>query len=144
MTLYELITKIKEIALSLPNVQEFNEGDFYVLNQSPSRKYKSVVLTQQTHSENLEDNTITYRFNIFEVDRLEVKVGAQNKLQIQSTVLNDLHTLFKKLSDEDVLAINQIQYFTFEHRFNDLLSGAYASLEITTNIKDCENYEENM
>lgn len=140
MTLYDIITKIEQIALTIPNVQEFNEGDIYQLNQSPTRRYKSIVLSQQTHTEDLDNNTITYGFNIFEVDRLEV--GGQNKLQIQSTALSDLHTLFKKLADEDVLNIDQIQYNTFEHRFNDMTSGAYASVQITTNVNDCSDYEE--
>jgi hypothetical protein len=136
MTLYELITNIQNIAKNIPNINSISEGDIYTLNQSPTMKYKSFVITQQPHTENPEDNTITYHFYLFEVDRLQLNNG--NKLQIQSTALEDLHIIIKQIGDlDDVINVDSVTYNTFEHRFNDLCSGAYADVTITTSINDC-------
>ena len=136
MTLYEIVTNIQDIAKNIPNINSVYEGDVYTINQNQTIKYKSFVITQQPHTENPEDNTITYHFYLFEVDRLQLSNG--NKLQIQSTALVDLHNIIKQIEDLDgVLTVDTVTYNTFEHRFNDLCSGAYADVTITSYLNDC-------
>lgn len=136
MTLYEIVTNIQNIAKNIPNINSVSEGDVYVINQNPTIKYKSFVITQQPHTENTEDNRITYHFYLFEVDRLQL--GNGNKLQIQSTALEDLHNIIKQIEELDgVFEIDSVTYNTFEHKFNDLCSGAYADVTIICNINDC-------
>ena len=135
MTLYEIVTNIQNIAKDIPNMHSISEGDIYVINQNQTIRYKTLVITQQSHTENTEDNTITYHFYLFEVDRM--MEGKTNKLQIQSTAIVDLHNIIKQIGDLDgVLDLDSVAYNTFE-KFNDVCAGAYADVTITCNINDC-------
>lgn len=65
MRLKDLIYKIKDIALQLPNVHTFHAGDVYYLNETPDVKYGAVVATQDTHRIDIDEELIYYHFILF-------------------------------------------------------------------------------
>lgn len=129
MTLFKVIDLIKILALKHPNVNSAEEGDIYsILNANTQQKYASVVLTQDTHTEDeVFDN---YNFNIFYVDRLFSDIET-NRLDIQSTAKNVLSNIIRAFCEEFDAECNSINYHTFTERFADECAGAYAAITIS-------------
>ena len=127
MTLYDLIHKLKDIALRLPNVRTFAEGSVYdVMNGKNNIEYDCIVLSQDTHRADESFNYFT--FNIFYISRL-VSDMEENRLQVQSLGIEVLNNLFNILSDKyDIEIENNIQYNPFTQKFVDECCGVYASL----------------
>lgn len=129
MTLYKVIETIKMLSLKHPNVNSAHEGSVYeIMNANPQQKYASVVLTQDTHTEDeVFDN---YNFNIFYVDRLFSDIET-NRLDIQSTAKNVLSNIIRAFCEEFDAECNSINYHTFTERFADECAGAYAAITIS-------------
>ena len=68
MTLFEIINKLKDIAISKPNINYVGDGDVYTLNSLPNIDYSVFFITQNDHS--IDSDTITYSLNLFYIDRI--------------------------------------------------------------------------
>ena len=133
MTLYAIIEKLKMLALKHPNVNSAYEGNIYdIMNANPEQKYASVVLTQQSHTQ--DDTYDHYGFNLFYVDRL-VDDMEDNRVQIQSTGKSMLSNIIKAFCEEFDAECDTINYQTFTERFADECAGVYCTLVIDM-VKD--------
>ena len=133
MTLLNVIDTIKMFALKHPNINSAYEGNIYdIMNANPQQKYASVVLTQQSHTQ--DDMYDHYGFNIFYIDRL-VDDLEENRLQIQSTGKNMLSNIIKAFCEEFDAECDNISYQTFTERFVDECAGVYCTITIDM-VKD--------
>ena len=133
MTLYKVIETIKMLALKHPNINSAYEGNIYdIMNGNPQQKYASVVLTQQSHTQ--DDTYDHYGFNLFYVDRL-VDDMEDNRVQIQSTGKSMLSNIIKAFCEEFDAECENINYQTFTERFADECAGVYCTLVIDM-VKD--------
>lgn len=133
MTLYTIIEKLKMLALKHPNVNSAYEGNIYdIMNANPEQKYASVVLTQQSHTQ--DDTYDHYGFNLFYVDRL-VDDMEDNRVQIQSTGKSMLSNIIKAFCEEFDAECDTINYQTFTERFADECAGVYCTITIDM-VKD--------
>ena len=131
MTLFEVIQKLKDIALQQPNVRSVSDGDIYeTLNANPSSVYSIFHITQQTHRE--DEDYDYWGFNLFYVDRLTDDY--QNRLKIQSigkSVLSNVVRIFCEQNDIDFPDETQISFNSFTEKFVDLTAGMYCNLTLT-------------
>lgn len=133
MTLYAIIDKLKMLALKHPNVNSAYEGNIYdIMNANPQQKYASVVLTQQSHTQ--DDTYDHYGFNLFYVDRLVDDLDT-NRVQIQSTGKSMLSNIIKAFCEEFDAECDSINYQTFTERFADECAGVYCTITIDM-VKD--------
>lgn len=133
MTLYSIIEKLKMLALKHPNVNSAYEGNIYdIMNANPQQKYASVVLTQQSHTQ--DDTYDHYGFNLFYVDRLVDDLDT-NRVQIQSTGKSMLSNIIKAFCEEFDAECETINYQTFTERFADECAGVYCTITIDM-VKD--------
>ena len=133
MTLYAIIDKLKMLALKHPNVNSAYEGNIYdIMNANPEQKYASVVLTQQSHTQ--DDTYDHYGFNLFYVDRLVDNMD-DNRVQIQSTGKSMLSNIIKAFCEEFDAECENINYQTFTERFADECAGVYCTITIDM-VKD--------
>jgi surface protein len=133
MTLYNVVEKLKLLALKHPNVNSAYEGNIYdYMNANPQLKYATVVLTQQSHTQ--EEMYEHYNFNIFYVDRLSDNLE-DNRLSIQSSGKSLLSNIIKAFCDEFDAEYERINFQPFTEKFADECAGVYATLSITM-LKD--------
>lgn len=131
MTLFEIINKLKDIALSKPNINYAGEGDVYTLNSLPNIDYSAFFITQNNHS--IDSNTITYNLNLFYIDR--IADSEDNVLNIQSDGILQLTNIINTLVfSEDVDVDGEINFVPFIQRFADNCSGVYCSVSFV-----CDN-----
>lgn len=131
MTLFEIINKLKDIALSKPNINYAGEGDVYILNSLPNIDYSAFFITQNQHS--IDSNTITYNLNLFYIDR--ISDSEDNVLNIQSDGMLQLTNIINTLVfSEDVDVDGEINFVPFIQRFADNCSGVYCSVSFV-----CDN-----
>lgn len=131
MTLFEIINKLKDIALSKPNINYAGEGDVYTLNSLPNIDYSAFFITQNNHS--IDSNTISYNLNLFYIDR--IADSEDNVLNIQSDGLLQLTNIINTLVfSEDVDVDGEINFVPFIQRFSDNCAGVYCSVSFV-----CEN-----
>lgn len=142
MTLLEVVTNLKNIASSQPNVRTVTEGDVYdVMNTNPSVVYDVFHLTQQTHQE--DEDYDYYRFNLFYISRLVDDYD--NRLQIQSIGKSVISRVINTFCDEYDLEYpdnTQLTYVSFTEKFTDLCAGVYCNvvLQIPKDLV-CEDSE---
>lgn len=121
------------LSLKHPNINSAYEGNIYdILNTNPQQKYASVVITQQSHTE--DDTYSHYNFVIFYVDRL-VDNLEENRLQIQSLGKSMLSNIVKGFCEEFDAECENINFQPFTERFSDECAGCYATLTIDM-VKD--------
>ena len=135
--LYNLIKNIKSLAKSEPNIRFAEEGDVYVLNNQQDIDYPAFILTQGEHSGNFDDETQTFGFSLFAVDRL---VSDQsNKVDVQNWAINFIERLINKIESCGLGQINSdYRIETFTERFNSLCAGAFVQLNIQVNSEICD------
>lgn len=139
MTLYELITKILEIAKSKPNINSVFEGDIYELINLPNIDYSVFYITQGSHS--IEENTAQYTLNLFYVDRLTENFD--NRLLIQSNGIDAITNVLNELDyTQDIDLIYPLTFTPFNQRFADDCAGVFCTVTINTdaNLGIC-NYD---
>lgn len=131
MTLIEIVQKLKDIALTQPNVRTATEGDVYeTMNANPASIYDVFHITQGQHRED-EDNDF-YVFNLFYISRLTDDYN--NRLQTQSigkSVLSNIIRLFCEELDIDFPDETQLTFNSFTEKFVDLCSGVYCNVTFT-------------
>ena len=139
MTLFEIINKLKDIAISKPNINYVGDGDVYVLNSLPNIDYSVFFITQNDHS--IYQDTITYSLNLFYIDR--ISDSEDNVLNIQSDGMLQLTNIINTLVfSEDVDVDGDITFTTFIQRFADQCAGVYCTVRfiVDNNLGTC-NYE---
>lgn len=130
MTLFELINKLKDIAISKPNINYAGDGDVYTLNSLPNIDYSVFFVTQNDHS--IESDTITYNLNLFYIDR--ISDSEDNTLNIQSDGMLQLTNIINTLVfSEDVDVDGEINFVPFIQRFADNCSGVYCTVRFVCN-----------
>ena len=131
MTLFEIINKLKDIAISKPNINYVGDGDVYVLNSLPNIDYSVFFITQNDHS--IYQDTITYSLNLFYIDR--ISDSEDNTLNIQSDGMLQLTNVINTLVfSEDVDVDGHITFTPFIQRFADNCAGVYCTVRFI-----CEN-----
>ena len=139
MTLFEIINKLKDIAISKPNINFVGDGDVYVLNSLPNIDYSVFFITQNDHS--IYQDTITYSLNLFYIDR--ISDSEDNVLNIQSDGMLQLTNIINTLVfSEDVDVEGDITFTPFIQRFADQCSGVYCTVRfvVDNNLGSC-NYD---
>ena len=139
MTLFEIINKLKDIAISKPNINFVGDGDVYTLNSLPNIDYSVFFITQNDHS--IYQDTITYSLNLFYIDR--ISDSEDNTLNIQSDGMLQLTNVINTLVfSEDVDVEGEITFTPFIQRFADQCAGVYCTVRfiVDNNIGTC-NYE---
>lgn len=139
MTLFEIINKLKDIAISKPNINYVGDGDVYTLNSLPNIDYSVFFVTQNDHS--IESDTITYNLNLFYIDR--ISDSEDNTLNIQSDGMLQLTNIINTLVfSEDVDVDGDITFIPFIQRFADNCSGVYCTVRFVcdNNLGTC-SYE---
>lgn len=137
MTLYTLINKLKDISLTIPNINSAFDGDIFLLNSKPNIDYGVFFITQSQHTVN--ENTKTFNLTLYFVDR--VFEDDSNVLSVQSMgieVLSNIINIFNYEND-DVNIEYGINFNTFIHKFTDKCSGVYANIaiEVENNVNLC-------
>ena len=125
MTLFEIINKLKDIAISKPNINYVGDGDVYTLNSLPNIDYSVFFITQNDHS--IYQDTITYSLNLFYIDR--ISDSEDNVLNIQSDGILQLTNIINTLVfSEDVDVDGEITFTPFIQRFADQCAGVYCNV----------------
>lgn len=128
MTLYNIVSILKSIAASQPNIRTTTDGSVYdVLNTNPAIQYDVFHISQTNHRE--DENYNYYGFNLFYISRLEDSLE-NNRLQIQSIGKEVLSNIIRTLCENFAIDYPTITYFPFTQRFNDLCAGVYCSLQL--------------
>ena len=136
MTLYEIINKLKDIAISKPNINYAGDGDVYTLNSLPDINYSVFFITQNDHS--IYQDTITYSLNLFYIDR--ISDSEDNTLNIQSDGMLQLTNIINTLVfSEDVDVDGDINFVPFIQRFADQCAGVYCNVRfvVDNNLGTC-------
>ena len=139
MTLFEIINKLKNIAISKPNINFVGDGDVYTLNSLPNIDYSVFFITQNDHS--IDSDTITYSLNLFYIDR--ISDSEDNVLNIQSDGMLQLTNIINTLVfSEDVDVEGEITFTPFIQRFADQCAGVYCTVRfiVDNNLGTC-NYD---
>lgn len=138
-SLKDIILKIKELALSFPDIHSFYNGDVYQLNENADVKYSTCVVSQQQHEVDVENQTITFNLIVFIIDR-QTSDG-DNILDVQSHAIDILNNIALELSSMAV--VNDYNINTFRERFSSLCAGAFMNIGIEIGIDDCNNFKIN-
>lgn len=128
MTLYNIVSILKAVAASQPNIRTTTDGSVYdALNTNPAIQYDVFHISQTNHRE--DENYDYYGFNLFYISRLEDSLE-NNRLQIQSIGKEVLSNIIRTLCENFAIDYPTITYFPFTQRFNDLCAGVYCSLQL--------------
>lgn len=136
MTYNNLINTIEAIAKEQPNVNTIVSGDVYKLNGLADAIY-SVFAWQAVYFRDVfEADERHYRLQLFYIDRLTSNEA--NEVSVQSVGTEVLNNVIRTMVNYYDLEIeDEIVYYPFTQRFNDLCSGVYC--EVT--FKDMMNNE---
>lgn len=136
MKLYSVIDKIKRICYTLPNVNTVLVGDVYGLNELQDIKYSAMVINEQTHTHNHEEEYNVYGLNIFYVDR--ETSDKSNVLDIHSHATDVLIRVVDYIEELGGIITNQYSINTFEERFDSVCAGAYVTINVRFDLDICE------
>ena len=134
MNLYKTVELIETIIKKIPNSGTIYQNDIYQLNQYQDVKYPAYCITQQTHTQDLTNEKMSFHFYVFYVDRLTS--DGKNRLEIQSTAINCLKKIVDTL-EENGAWIENATYTTFNERFNDVCAGAFVEFTVSYDAMDC-------
>lgn len=127
--LKKLIYSIIKIASMQPHIQTIYLNDVLNLNNHPDIGYSALCIAQEQHQAvSPEDNFVTFNLILYYIDRLTIK--KDNDLDAQSEAIDVLHNILKILVDEEDCIINSVSYTTFNQRFKDECTGAFARVSI--------------
>lgn len=128
MNLYQIVTALKDIALTHPNIRTSKDGNVYdIMNTNPSTKYGVFVVTQTRHRTNEQFDY--YGLVLFYVDRLVDNLES-NRLQIQSFGKQVLSNIVHTFCNEYDIDLPTITYTPFHQKFLDETAGMYCEFEL--------------
>ena len=127
MTLYQIVSYLKQIALSSPYIRTAEEGSVYtIMNGNPHSKYGVFVVSQTIHRQ--DEIFDYYGLNLFVIDRL-VDDLESNRLQIQSLAKEVLaNTILTFVTKFYGITHNELQFHPFTEKFVDLTAGQYVQV----------------
>lgn len=133
--LQDVVTRLKEIAESIPSINTVTDENVYdVLNGDRELKYGVFVISQGTHR--MLDNQMWFSFNLIYIDRLVDNLES-NRLQVQSVGIEVLKNIINQYLEETGFDRTEVGFTTFTERFKELCAGAYANLSIVVPIDEC-------
>lgn len=136
MKLFSLIKYIEDICKTIPNVNTVLVGDVYDLNELQDIKYSAMVITEQNHSHNVDNDYDVFGLNIFYVDR--ETSDKSNILDVHSHATEALERVVEAIEEIGGLIENQYSITTFVERFDSVCAGAYATLNVRVYNEDCQ------
>lgn len=139
MTLYKLLDTIKGICKNQPNVGDIFYGNVTELNERQDVEYPAVVITQDTHYVNSQEEQERFGIILFAVDRLLEDKSNQQMVQdwANNLLLNVIHELEKL--DIDVYTESTVE--VFNQRFDSLCAGAFIRTSITVDVDTCDEID---
>lgn len=140
MTLYNIVSILKAVAASQPNIRTTTDGSVYdVLNTNPAIQYDVFHISQTNHQEDFE--TDYYGLQLFYISRLEDSLE-DNRLQIQSIGKEILGNVIRTFCENFAIDYPTITYIPFTQRFNDLTAGVYCNvrLEVPKDLVCADDY----
>lgn len=130
MDLYAIVNKLKDISLTIPNVNSTFDGDVFLLNSKPNLKYGVFFITETNHRQTVD--TATYTLTLYYIDRSFEDNSTD--LEIHSTGLKVLQSIINKfVYSTDCVVDDEINYTTWVHKFSDYCAGVYCTIDITIN-----------
>lgn len=139
MTLKKLTDIILNVASTEKNVNYVGEGDVYSLNSIPDVDYSVFWLTLNNAS--VGENSISYSYTFFYIDRLSNEDDDRNKLKIQSDGIQRITNIVNKLNYTEDVDINfPLQFTAFKQRFADDCAGVFCTVNVLVdnNLGICE------
>ena len=139
MTLKKLTDIILNAASTEKNINYVGEGDVYSMNSTPDIDYSVFWLTLNNASVN--ENSITYSYTFFYIDRLSNEDDDRNKLKIQSDGIQHITNIVNKLNFTEDVDINYpLQFTAFKQRFADECAGVFCTVNVLVdnNLGICE------
>lgn len=133
MTLLELITRIKDIAIAQPEVNTIVENDIFRLNEMADVEYDVFAYTQGEHTSSAERDSITYNFTFFFVGLLAD--DRENMNELQSKAIEVLDNILYALYNDGDITIGSYSFQPFNRRFMDDCAGCWVDVAITTSKK---------
>lgn len=140
MTLYNIVSILKAVAASQPNIRTTTDGSVYdVLNTNPAIQYDVFHISQTNHQEDFE--TDYYGLQLFYISRLEDSLE-DNRLQIQSIGKEILGNVIRTFCENFTIDYPTITYIPFTQKFNDLTAGVYCNvrLEVPKDLVCADDY----
>lgn len=137
MTLYEL-TKLIEKFATLEHVNSTFVGDIYDLNHLQNIEYPAFVITQGSHSQSFNDETMNINYSLFFVDRL--LEDKSNELEVQSWAVEAVNNLVNNITEQKIGYVEGAgSVTTFTERFDSLCAGAYATINLKMFLNICDD-----
>lgn len=140
MTLYNIVSILKAVAASQPNIRTTTDGSVYdALNTNPAIQYDVFHISQTNHQEDFE--TDYYGLQLFYISRLEDSLE-DNRLQIQSIGKEILGNVIRTFCENFAIDYPTITYIPFTQKFNDLTAGVYCNvrLEVPKDLVCADDY----
>lgn len=110
-------------AMKQPSINMVVKSDIFRLNTYADAKYGAFAWVQGQHSATADNNTISYQFTLYYVDRL--KADKSNQTEVQSVGIDTLDNIIKNL-DEKGLWVNSYTFQPFNQKFMDECAGVFA------------------
>lgn len=142
MTYNQILKRFEDIQIANPFLKRFGAGDITqmdaVLPESIEYPYMWIV------PQNMEvaDHTIKYRFRVLIFDQDSTDDSHQREILSDTLrTCQDVISVFKSLSQDDVEIDMPVQCIPFTERFVDYVAGWYFDINITaTAPTDCNPY----
>lgn len=132
--LYRTLELIKTIAYNNPNIGSVIVGDVTKLN-TENIQYPAVVVSQQTHNYNQNNETERFGLVLFCVDRL--LSDESNRTMSQDWANNLIISILKELEEQDYM----VDYTTIEpftKKFAALTAGAFCKFNLSVDADECD------
>jgi len=134
MTLYEVIHAIEAIASEQPAVNMIVRNDVFRLNAVPDARYGVFAWLQGQHSAGIDEESTTFSFTFFYVDRLTSDHG--NHIEVQSVGIRTLDNIIRQLDASGLSVSSAYSFTTFNQRFMDECAGVFCTVNIEA-FNDC-------
>lgn len=135
MTLNEIISRLKTIALAHRQVRSFHHGLLSDFQASPSREYPVIITDNTSGTISISGHQSTMTFRIFFLDRVQVVSDAkENELDVISDMISVAMDYLAQLNhgnyhDWRVSGDNNVQIQT--DATVDVLAGCYVDVDIS-------------
>ena len=124
MTLAGVVSVLERVAGMQPAVRMCVRNDVFRLNACPSARYGAFAWLQGQHQRS--GDVQRFAFTLFYVDRLTEDKG--NEIETQSTAIEVLTNIVKRLEDFGVYTSTEPTFTTFNQRFADECAGAFCAV----------------
>lgn len=127
--LKKLIYALIQAAKAQPNIWTIYLNDVFNLNKFPDIDYSAFCITQEPHQgTNVDGDYITFNLVLYYIDRLTIT--KDNDLDAQSVAIDTLQNILGDLEESENCEVQSISYTTFNQKFKDECTGAFARVAI--------------